>query len=117
MYSEVKKIAQIYLKVQLDEENVPVKLEWRSDDNPHSSEFQEVKSLFLSMLDPETFDTLKIDLWTKKLEVQEMDRFVYQTIRSMADTYQKATGNTGLANEMQKFAQFFGESTKIINHE
>jgi gliding motility-associated protein GldC len=66
------------------------------------------------MLDPETLDTLKIDLWTTKLQIQEMDRFLYQTLRSMADSYQKATGNTGLANEMQKFAQYFGEKTEII---
>ena len=69
------------------------------------------------MLDPETLDTLKIDLWTKKLEIQEMDRFLFQTLRSMANSYQNATGNTELATEMQKFAKFLGAQTKIIDPE
>jgi len=46
--------------------------------------------------------------------VMEMDRFVYQMVRSLADTYYRATNNADLANEMQRFAQYFGEKTEII---
>jgi hypothetical protein len=48
------------------------------------------------------------------MQVLEMDRMVYQTIRALADTYFKATQNTELANQMQQFAQFFGEQVEII---
>ncbi|MEY4905038.1 MAG: hypothetical protein RLZZ292_2853, partial [Bacteroidota bacterium] len=56
----------------------------------------------------------KIDIWTQEMQVLEMDRMVYQTIRALADTYFKATQNTELANQMQQFAQFFGEQVEII---
>jgi len=46
-----------------------------------------------------------------------MDRFVYQALKSMGDTYHKATNNTKLANDIQRFAQYFGEETEIIKKE
>lgn len=57
---------------------------------------------------------MKLDLWTKDMQVDEMDRFIFQTIRAMADTYFKATQNNKLAADMQRFVQYFGEQTEII---
>ncbi len=70
--------------------------------------------MLLSVFDQETKDTLKIDLWTKDFQVAEMDRFIFQTLRAIADTYQRATNNTALANDMQRFAHYFGEQAEII---
>ena len=64
--------------------------------------------------DNDTKDTMKIDLWTTKMQVNEMDRFFFQTLRAMADTYFKATQNREMAVDMQRFAQYFGEKTEII---
>ncbi len=60
---------------------------------------------------------MKLDLWTKDFQTNEMDRFVYHTLRTMADSYFKATKNQKLANDMQRFAQYFGEETEIIPKE
>lgn len=73
--------------------------------------------MLLSLFDKDHLDTLKIDLWTKKMEVQEMDRFFFQTLRGMADSYFKATQNKDMANQMQQFAHYFGEQTGIIKQE
>jgi len=70
--------------------------------------------MLLSIFDRESMETLKIDLWTKDMQVIEMDRFFFQTLRAMADTYYKATQNAQLANEMQRFVQYFGEKTEIL---
>jgi hypothetical protein len=48
------------------------------------------------------------------MQVVEMDRFVFQTLRSLADTYQRATNNNNLASAMQGFAEYFGEQTDIL---
>jgi hypothetical protein len=48
------------------------------------------------------------------MQVQEMDRFVYQTLRSLSQSYLRATQNKELAEEMAKFAHHFGEKTEII---
>ena len=51
------------------------------------------------------------------MQVIEMDRFFFQTLRAMSDTYFKATQNKELAADMQRFVQYFGEKTEIIPKE
>jgi hypothetical protein len=53
-------------------------------------------------------------LWTKELQVAEMDRFMYQVLQSLSQTYLKATNNKELAEDMARFAQYFGEKTEIV---
>ncbi len=106
----VTKTAQINISVGLDEAGLPEKLEWQAD----GKENQPCKAMLLSVFDETTKDTLKIDLWTKEMQVVEMDRFFFQTLRAMADTYFKATQNQALAADMQRFVQYFGEKTEIL---
>jgi len=107
------KTSQIKINVKLNDENHPTDIEWQSDDNPSGKGLQSAKAMMLALFDKEYKDTFKIDLWTNELQVIEMDRFVYQALKSMADTYHRATNNTKLANDIQRFAQYFGEETEI----
>ena len=106
------KTSTINLKVILNEKNIPTSIKWSASDQ--NGKWNECKAFLLSLFELESRDTLKIDLWTEEMQVVEMDRFVYHTIKALADTYIRATNNTDLANEMQKFAQFFAEKTEII---
>ena len=110
----VAKTSKIDIEIGLDAENVPVRLNWQAEDNPHQEGMEECKAMLLSLFDKRTQDTLKIDLWTKEMQVGEMDRFFYQTLRGMADTYFKATQNKNLASDFQRFVQYFGEETKLV---
>jgi len=83
MDQEVKKTSEINIKVGLNAGNVPVKLEWKSEDQPNTEEFTECKALLMSFFDKNTRDTMKIDLWTTEMQVMEMDRFFYQTLRTV----------------------------------
>jgi len=107
------KNSQIRINVGLDKDGVPSKITWEAENTPKGNQ-QEAKAFLLSIFDKETKDTLKIDLWTKEMQVMEMDRFFFQTLRAMADTYFRATSNKELAVEMQKFVQYFGERTEIL---
>ena len=100
-----------------DAENIPTKILWQAEDNPETRTPQECKAFMLSLFDKGSKDTLKIDLWTQEMQVMEMDRFIYHSLRAIADTYFKATQNKDLANEMQQFAQHFGEKTEILKKE
>lgn len=111
---EVKKTTHLNIKVGLNKDNVPVKMEWKSDDNPNNKKLQECKAMLLSLFDKDTKDTLKIDLWTTEMQVSEMDRFFYQTFRALGDTYFKATQNREMAVDIQRFTQYFGEKTEVI---
>ncbi len=105
--------SKIEINVTLDDNKVPETIEWQSSDQAEQG-FKEVKAMFVALFDKETLDTYKIDLWTKELQVMEMDRFVFQGLRSLADTYMKATNNAEMANDMRRFVQYFGEKTGII---
>lgn len=105
---------KIEINVGLNDKNVPIQIDWNSDDNPEGKENQIAKAMLLSLFDKKNKETLKIDLWTYDMQVMEMDRFFYQTFRGLADTYYKATQNRELAVEMQKFVQYFGEKTEVI---
>ncbi len=110
----IKKTSQIKIKIGLNEQQVPEKITWEADDNPNGNKPIESKAILLSLFDKETKDTMKIDLWTNEMQINEMDRFFFQTLRALGDTYFKATQNRELAVEMQKFVQYFGERTKIL---
>ena len=105
--------SEIKLTVSLNDQKIPEVITWSASDHPNSG--SNCKAFLLSLFEEDSRDTLKIDLWTKDMQVVEMDRFIFHTLRSIADTYVRATNNTELANEMQKFAQYFGEKTKIIS--
>lgn len=105
---------EIQIAVGLNDERRPVTLQWRAEDDPTGDQDRACKAMLLSLFDEETKDTLKIDLWTEDMQVVEMDRFFYQTLRSLADTYFRATQNRELAEDMQRFAHYFGEQTGAI---
>ena len=112
MEMKIKKYSEIRLRIGLDEHNTPTEIIWDADDdgkNKHAC-----KGLLLSLFDEEKRDTVKIDLWTQTMQVNEMDRFFFQTLRGLADTYFRATKNQELATQMQQFVQHFGEQTQIL---
>jgi len=108
------KKSQIKIDVDLDNQKIPESIKWSSTDNPENKDVQECKAFILSIFDKEHKDTLRIDLWTKEMQVAEMDRFVYFTLRGIAETYNRATNNTDLANQIGKFSEFFGEEAGIL---
>jgi len=106
--------SKIEIEVELNEEKHPSAIHWSSSDNPAGAGTKECKAMLLSLFDKDHLDTFKIDLWTTEMQVVEMDRFMFQTLRALADTYFKATRNQELSNDMQRFVQYFGEKTEII---
>ena len=110
----LSKKAKIEIEVQFNEEKLPSHIYWNATDQVKGDQSMESKALFLFLFDRAEKETLKIDLWTHDFEVQEMDRMVFHTIRSIADTYIRATNNRELAESMQQFAAYFGEQTGII---
>ena len=111
--NEVVKSSDITLRVGLNAEQVPIKIEWGASDR-NGGLLEECKAIAVGLFDKEHRDTLRIDLWTHEMQVMEMDRFIYQTLRSLSQTYLKATQNKELAEEMARFAHYFGQKTEII---
>ena len=70
--------SEITLKVALDENRVPENLSWSAEDGGIQNE--EAKAMLLSVWDSKNKESLKIDLWTKDMPVDEMKVFFHQTL-------------------------------------
>jgi len=107
--SEYKNIA---LRVNLGSDFVPESIEWRADSN--QEHWGPAKAFLLSIFEANSQDTLKLDLWTKDFQMNEMDRFMYYTLKSLCESYLKATNNVDLANDFQSFIEHFGVQTELL---
>ncbi|MFM1998751.1 MAG: gliding motility protein GldC [Bacteroidota bacterium] len=104
------KKTEIKFEIDLDENNVPEKIVWNAKDNGKTAE---AKAMILSVWDKEERNTLRIDLWNKEMEVDEMKRFIHQTILTLADSFEKATGEKKMADTMRDFCEYYAEKLEI----
>ena len=101
----------IKLTVGLDENRVPEKLRWSAQDGGIDNE--EAKAMLLSVWDSEKKESLKIDLWTKDMPVDEMKIFFHQTLVSLSDTFMKATQDEKMTATMKDFCDYFAEKLEL----
>src|ERR1700746_3934032 len=102
------KQTEITFKVTLDENNLPVNIEWQA---PDANQTSKCKSMMVALWDEKENNTLRIDLRTKDMSVDEMKKFYIQNIMTLTDTYLKATADAP-TSEMVK--DFFAEVGKKI---
>ena len=103
--------SEITLKVGLDENRVPEELNWSAEDGGIQDE--EAKAMLLSVWDSKNKESLKIDLWTKDMPVEEMKVFFHQTLLTMAETYHRATQDDKMTANFREFCQFFAKELDL----
>ena len=107
----VKHTSEILLKVGLDENRVPEELNWSAEDG--GIENEEAKAMLLSVWDSKNKESLKIDLWTKDMPVDEMKLFFHQTLVTMSDTFMRATQDEKMTATMKDFCEYFAEKLEL----
>ena len=105
--------SKLTFDLELDENNVPKKITMNSSDK--QADNVHLKSLMIAGWDETTKETLRVDLWTKNMMVNEMFIMYHQTLMSMANTLEKSTGHDKLAGALKDYCEFFAEQTKIID--
>ncbi|WP_299519630.1 gliding motility protein GldC [Winogradskyella sp.] len=103
--------SKIELNIELDENRVPEKLNWSAEDGGVNNE--EAKAIMLSVWDSNAQETLKIDLWTKDMPVDEMKKFFHQTLVTMCDTFMRATQDEKMTATMKDFCDYFAEKLEL----
>jgi len=98
--------SSINIDVVLDANRVPEQISWSATDTTAESA-RKAKAMMLAFWDGAEKTALRIDLWTNDMMVDEMADFFYQTFMTMAETYQRATQDQGLTNDMKQFAKDF----------
>lgn len=103
--------SEIKFLIELDENRVPEKLSWWAQDG--GVEQEDAKAMMLSIWDSKAQETLRIDLWTKDMPVDEMKLFFHQTLVAMSDTFQRATQDEKMAETMKDFCDYFAEKLEL----
>lgn len=107
----VKHNSEIRLNVGLDENKIPETIHWTAEDGGVTNE--ESKAVMLSVWDHKNKESLRIDLWTKEMPMDEMKIFFHQTLTAMADTFQRATNDDKMSNTMRDFCDYFAEKLEL----
>jgi gliding motility-associated protein GldC len=99
----------IEFTIELDAQNVPEKIQWDATDKPDDG-FSETKAISIALWDQSQKNTMRIDLWTKEMPVDEMKRFYIDCIGGLAQSALTATGDEYLSSEMNALCE------KLVKH-
>jgi len=103
--------SEIKFTIELDENKVPEKLSWTAQDGGIQDEA--AKAIMLSIWNSEKKESLRIDLWTKDMPVDEMKIFIHQSLVAMAETYERATNDEKMTATMRDFTDYFAEKLEL----
>lgn len=104
--------ATITFTVTMDEHNLPESIEWQASD---SGEGGRCKAIMLALWDEKNQGTMRIDLWTKDMLVDEMKSFFHQNMLTMSDTFKRATGEEKIVGDMRDFCAYFAEKMQLVD--
>ena len=93
------KKSEINFTIELDENNVPEKIHWDATDKPDAGS-SESRAISLSLWDHDQKNTLRIDLWTKEMPVNEMKRFYLDCLGGLAQSVLTSTGDEKMSEEI-----------------
>ena len=103
------KKSTITFTVELDSNNIPDKIIWDATDKPAPGP-SETKSISIALWDHHEKNTLRIDLWSKDMPVDEMKRFYIDCIGGIAQSMLSATGDEVMAAETNALCE------KLVSH-
>src|SRR3984957_7427761 len=105
------KKTEINIAIELDENNLPISMNWTSSDNKQQGA---CKAMFMSLWDEKEKNSMHLHLWTKEMLVDEMKQFMHQALLSQADTTKKAIGDEKLASSLYDYCHEFAMKSGIL---
>ncbi|MBK8387959.1 MAG: gliding motility protein GldC [Saprospiraceae bacterium] len=103
----------ITIEVELDDQNMPENIKWTAEKDGVAQP-SDCKGMFLSFFDKDYKDTYRLDLWTKDMQVTEMNMFIYHTINGIADSYFRATQDNKSASAIKQLAQYLADENELF---
>ncbi len=100
----------INIQIELDNNKVAEKIQWEATD---AGEQREAKAMILGFWDKHEKNTMRIDLWTKEMTVDEMKFFVHQTLLTLSESFERSTGDTRMAATMKDFCEYYAEKMNL----
>lgn len=103
---------EISIEVELDKKDIPERILWSATDDP-DGEKTACRAMILALWDHGRKDTLRLDLWTREMTVDEMKIFFHQTLVTMADTLERSISDERITGDMRDFCDYFAEKLEI----
>lgn len=106
------KKSEIKIEITTNENNIPEKIVWNAQDGGVSD--AEAKAMILALWDGKSQTAMRIDLWDKEMSVDEMKKFFHQTLLTMADTFERATHEKNIADDLRDYCHHFADKMGIL---
>ncbi|MBM3453442.1 MAG: gliding motility protein GldC [Bacteroidetes bacterium] len=106
------KKSEIKIEVELNENNLPIAMKWSAQDG--QIENNQASAVLLSLWDPNEKNTMKIDLWTEEMTIEEMKQFFHQTLLTLADSFEKSTGEHLISEDLRDYCFHFAQKMNIL---
>jgi gliding motility-associated protein GldC len=107
------KKSEINFKIQLDKNNIPETIQWNATDK--LGDLDHTKAIAIGIWDDVKKNTMRLDLWTKEMPIDEMKMFYINILSGIAQTILSATGDEKMANEITDFCNTLGKELKKNN--
>ncbi len=105
------KKAKINIECELDNYRIPKRIIWKATDN--NNKIESCKAMFLYFWDHKDKNAFNINLWTKDMTINEMKIFFYQILITMANTFEKATNEKNITEDLKDYCKHFIDKMKI----
>ncbi len=105
------KESDINFKVFLDDGNIPEKIEWNATDTNFDKP-KDTRAISIATWDHATQNSLRMDLWTKQMTVEEIKRFYIDCVGGLGQSLMNATGDEFMASEMTNLCEKLVEYLK-----
>lgn len=102
--------SKITFDVELDKDHVPEKITWSATDNPEGNTPAETKAVSIALWDQTQKQSLRIDLWSKDMPVDEMKKFYIECLAGLGDSIKRSTGDEEMTNQVHELCD------KLVEH-
>ncbi len=102
---------EIKFNIVLDGDHIPTQIVWDATEKPTDG-FEETKAIQVAIWDAKQNGALRVDLWTRDMEVGEMKRFAIESMGGLAETLLQATGDGKLRDIMIDAVKKMAEHVK-----
>ncbi len=106
------KTSKITIEVTTNENNIPEAINWSAEDGGVDN--LAAKAMILSLWDKNDSAAMRIDLWEKEMTVDEMKKFFHQTLLTMADSFERATGEKNISEDLKDYCHHFADKMGIL---
>jgi gliding motility-associated protein GldC len=106
------KKSQIIVDIETNENNVPESIHWTAEDG--GVDHTKAKAMILAFWDDKEQNAMRIDLWDKEMTVDDMKKFFHQTLLTMADSFERATEEHNIAEDLRDYCYHFADKMGIL---